>query len=183
MRVRDWARTCARDLRANSGYPKSQFVLLQLRTAQLFRSRSNPLARVAYLLVAAVYKITSEWVLGIEIPVGTTVGPGLRLRHGVGLVVNPHAVIGANVLLRHGVTIGNRRSLTDCPTIGDDVEIGAGATLIGGITVGRGARIGAGVVLVEDMPDYSVAYLSGVVIRPGKKPAPATKPAIRSREP
>jgi serine acetyltransferase len=165
MNLSSLVSTCAADLRANSGYPKSQVVLLGLRTAQYFRSKPGALSRLAFALVGAFYKIGAEWILGIEIPIGTSIGAGLRLRHGVGLVINPHAVIGRNVLLRHGVTIGNRHGLTDCPTIGDDVEIGASATLIGAITVGARSRIGAGVVLVEDVPEDSVAYSTGVVIR------------------
>ena len=124
------------DLRANRGYPKSAAVLVGFRAAQWARSRGGLLGRVTHLAIGSLYKLFSEWLLGIELPESTVVGPGLRLRHGVGTVVNPHSRLGANVMLRHGVTLGNRRTETDCPVIGDDVEIGAGAILIGPITVG-----------------------------------------------
>ncbi|MDN5853242.1 MAG: serine acetyltransferase, partial [Actinomycetia bacterium] len=91
--------------------------------------------------------------------------PGLRLRHGVATVVNPHSVIGAGVMLRHGATIGNRRSDTDCPTIEDDVEFGAGATVIGSVRIGRGARLGANVVVIEDVPAGATVYSPSTVIR------------------
>ncbi|MFN8195866.1 MAG: serine acetyltransferase [Nocardioidaceae bacterium] len=156
------------DLRANRGYPKSVVVLLGFRVAQAARARGGPVGRVAYLLAGTLYKLLAEWVLGVELPPSTPVGPGLRLRHGVGLVVNPHARIGANVMLRHGVTIGNRLTETDCPVIEDDVEVGAGAILIGAITIGRGALVGAGAVVSQDVP------AGAVVLGP--------RPTIRERD-
>lgn len=144
------------DLRANRGYPKSVVVMLGFRLAQAARSRGDVLGRLAYLVTGTAYKLLAEWLLGVELPPSTPVGPGLRLRHGVGLVVNPHARIGANVMLRHGVTIGNRLTETDCPVIEDDVEVGAGAILIGAITIGRGALIGAGTVVAQDVPARAV---------------------------
>lgn len=179
MNLRQWLKTYTLDLRANSGYPKSQAVLFGLRSAQYLKSKSNPLARIAYILVGGFYKLSSEWILGIEIPVSTQIGPGLRIRHGVGIVLSPHAVLGRNVLLRQGVTIGNRRTLTDCPIVGDDVEIGASASLIGPIVIGTRARIGAGVVLIEDMPDYAVAYTTGVVVKAGRAALQADEPVSK----
>jgi serine acetyltransferase len=88
------------------------------------------------------------------------------LRHGVGLVVNPYSVLGENVMLRQGVTIGNRRGDFDCPTIGRDVEIGAGATLIGAITIGDGAKVGAGAVVLGDVPPGGVAVATPATVRP-----------------
>lgn len=144
------------DLRANRGYPKSAVVLIGFRVAQAARARGGLAGRIAYLVTGTAYKLLAEWLLGVELPPSTPVGPGLRLRHGVGLVVNPHARIGANVMLRHGVTIGNRLTETDCPVIEDDVEVGAGAILIGGITIGRGAVVGAGAVVTQDVPPRAV---------------------------
>lgn len=89
--------------------------------------------------------------MGIELPASTEVGPGLRLRHGVGIVVNPASRIGANVMIRQGVTLGNRKLPDDCPTIEDDVEIGVGAVIIGSVTVGTGARIGPNAVVFRDI--------------------------------
>lgn len=153
------------DLAANRGYPKSAVVLVAFRAAQWVRARRGPAARVGYLVVGTVYKLFSEWLLGIELPASTTVGPGLRLRHGVGLVVNPASVIGANVMLRHGVTLGNRLDETDCPLLEDDVEVGAGAILIGAIRVGRGARIGAGAVVTRDVPPQATVVSPPAVLR------------------
>jgi serine acetyltransferase len=163
----DELRACLRaDLRANRGYPKSMVVIAAFRCAQWARGLPGLPGRLAYLLVGSIYKLGSEWILGIELPASTTVGPGLRLRHGVGTVVNPHSRIGANVMLRHNVTIGNRRTDLDCPTVEDDVEIGAGAILIGDITIGRGATIGAGAVVSVDVPPGGVVRSPPAVVIP-----------------
>src|SRR5690606_8711784 len=98
------------------------------------------------------------WIMGIELPASTSIGPGLRLRHGVGVVVNPATVIGADVMIRQHVTLGNRRTRDDCPVIEDGVEIGAGAVIIGAIAIGRGAKIGPNAVVVKDVPAGSVVY-------------------------
>lgn len=146
------------DRAANSGYPKSRFVLSWLRRAQSLRTGRNAPTRLAYLLVGGSYKIVTEWVMGIELPASTEIGPGLRLRHGVGVVVNPATRIGADVMIRQHVTLGNRRTHDDCPVIEDHVEIGAGAVIIGAITIGRGARIGPNAVVVKDVPADGVVY-------------------------
>jgi serine acetyltransferase len=171
MTIDEWREICRQDIAANRGYPKSVVILVGFRTAQLLRSRRGPLARLGYMVVGGLYKLLSEWLLGVELPASCPVGPGLRLRHGVGTVVNPYSVIGSDVMLRHGVTLGNRHAEKDCPVIGDHVEIGAGATLIGSIVVGEHARIGAGAVVVEDVPAYAVAFGPRTVIDPREPPS------------
>lgn len=164
------------DQDANRAYPKSRFVLGWLRQCQRLRERPEPPARALYAVWAASYKVTTEWVMGIELPPSTTVGRGLRLRHAVGLVVNPHTVIGENVMLRHGVTLGNRRTRTDCPVIEDDVEIGVGAVVIGDVTIGKGARIGPNAVVLTDVPPGAVVHAPQAQIR--EAPAHAAGPTV-----
>lgn len=158
------------DLEANQGYPKSIFVLALFRLCQGLRESGS---RRRYAAAAAIYKFTCEWILGIEVPPRTSVGAGLRLRHGVGVVINPHSRIGANVLIRQGVTLGNRHTSTDCPTIEDDVQIGAGACIVGEITIGTGSRIGPGCVVVTDVPPRSSVYMGGTVIKPRRSNGPS----------
>lgn len=153
------------DRAANSAYPKSRFVLRWFRATQRWRTTSGLWARLLFLIVGGSYKIVSEGFLGIELPVSTAVGPGLRLRHGFGIVVNPASRIGANVMLRQGVTIGNRKSSADCPVIEDDVEIGVGAVIIGAIRIGRGARIGPNAVVFRDVPAGAVVFSPAAEIR------------------
>jgi putative colanic acid biosynthesis acetyltransferase WcaB len=162
--------TCRRDLAANKGYPKSVVVLVAFRVAQYFRSRRGLVGRIVYVPVGTAYKLFSEWLLGIEIPASTSIGPGLILRHGVGIVINPSVVIGADVMIRQNVTLGNRLEEHDCPVIEDGVELGAGAVVIGRVTVGAGARIGAGAVVVKDVPPGGVAINTSTEIRPGQLP-------------
>lgn len=146
------------DRRANRPYPKSRLVLGWLRAAQRWRGRPGIVGKLGHLLVGGSYKAVTEGLLAIELPASTEVGPGLRLRHGMGIVVNPATRIGANVMLRQHVTLGNRRTKDDCPIIEDDVEIGAGAVVIGAVTIGRGARIGPNAVVVKDVPAGAVVY-------------------------
>lgn len=167
------------DRAANQGYPKSLLVLSLFRSAQYWRTRRGP-ARVLHLLVGAFYKFVSEWLLGIELPAGTVVGPGLRLRHGVGLVVNPGATIGAGVMLRHGVTIGNRGDRDESPTIGDHVEVGAGATIVGSIEIGDHARIGPGTLVTDDVPAWSVVTPARAVVRPRRDAPSREAPRVAS---
>jgi serine acetyltransferase len=104
--------------------------------------------------------------MGIELDYKTSVGPGLALRHGTGLVVHSCAVLGAGCLLRQGVTIGERRPDGKCPTIGDHVEFGAGAIVLGPVSVGRSSVIGAGAVVLHDVaPRTVVAGNPAVVVR------------------
>ncbi|MFT4156835.1 MAG: serine acetyltransferase [Microbacterium sp.] len=118
-----------------------------------------------FIIVGGSYKVITEGFMGIELPVSTSVGAGLRLRHGVGVVVNPATVIGSNVMIRQGVTLGNRRESTDCPTIGDDVEIGVGAVIIGAVTVGAGAKIGPNAVVFRDVPAGAIVLSPSSEIR------------------
>lgn len=171
MTTEEWRQLCSADVRANRGYPKSIVVLLAFRTAQFGRSRPGILGRAAYVLVGSAYKLLAEWLLGIELPASTRVGAGLRLRHGVGLVVNPASVIGENVMLRQGVTLGNRYQEQDCPIVENDVEIGAGAAVIGRVVVGEGARIGAGAVVVKDVPPRGTAYVRTTIREPRSLPS------------
>lgn len=155
----------AADKKANAAYPKSRFVLRWFRAAQRWRSTSGPFARLVFLVVGGSYKLVTEGFMGIELPVSTDVGPGLRLRHGVGIVVNPASRIGAGVMLRQGVTLGNRKLPDDCPTIEDGVEIGVGAVVIGAVTVGAGARVGPNAVIFRDIPAGAVVASPESVIR------------------
>jgi serine acetyltransferase len=158
--------TWAADRAANAHYPKSRLILRWFRSAQRWRAGRSPWSKFVFLLVGGSYKLFTEGFMGVELPVSTEVGPGLRLRHGVGIVVNPASRIGANVMIRQGVTLGNRRTPTDCPVIEDDVEIGVGAVIIGPVTVGRGARLGPNAVVFRDVPAGHIVESPASLIRP-----------------
>ena len=149
------------DLRANAGDPKASLIVLLFRTAAAARgggSRPKPWA----IPLVVLYKLVVDWVLGVDLPTRLSVGRGLQLYHAYGLVVHPGAVLGAGVVLKHGVTIGHRGEeggVTDnsVPTIGDNVVFGPHAQVLGGVTIGDGARIGAGAVVLIDVPAGGVA--------------------------
>ena len=149
MRLRPWV---LQDWDVNKGRPDSQLILLFFRFAQYFLMNSLPGKR----LVPFAYKALTSGMLGLELPPSLPVGPRLRLYHPHGIVVNPHSSLGADCHLRHGVTIGNAISLDGSEVgvaqIGNSVELGAGAIVIGDIEVGDGARIGAGAVVVKPVP-------------------------------
>lgn len=92
---------------------------------------------------------------GLEIPSGAEIGGGLYIPHPVGTVIMPKR-IGRNCSIIANVTIGMRNEWA-FPEIGDDVFIGAGARLLGGITLGNGAVIGANAVVIHDVPPGATA--------------------------
>lgn len=96
---------------------------------------------------------------GIEIHPGAQLGRRLFIDHGMGVVVGETAVVGDDVVLFHGATLGGRTMRTGKrhPTLGNDVVVGAGAKVLGPVWVGDGAQIGANAVVVKDVPAYSVA--------------------------
>jgi serine O-acetyltransferase len=91
---------------------------------------------------------------GIEIHPGATIGGGLFIDHGMGVVIGETAEIGEDVTLYHGVTLGGTSLAKGKrhPTLGDRVVIGAGAKVLGAITIGEDSRIGANAVVVKSVP-------------------------------
>jgi len=146
------------DWEANKGNLKGRFVMILFRLGR--PASINKFFRVLWLPYLAFYKVFVEWIMGIELPHWTTVGPGMVLGHGQGLVVNGCSVIGKNCLIRHCTTLGNIRkpdgSYSGSPIIGDNVEIGSNVCIIGEVRVGNNVRIGAGSVVVKDVPDNAV---------------------------
>ncbi|NTW03517.1 MAG: serine acetyltransferase [Oscillochloris sp.] len=92
---------------------------------------------------------------GLEILVGSDIEGGLYIAHPIGTVISPER-IGKNCSIIAAVTIGMRNSW-EFPSIGDNVFIGAGARVLGGITIGNGAIIGANAVVLNDLPDDATA--------------------------
>jgi serine O-acetyltransferase len=98
-----------------------------------------------------------ETGVGVSLPKSARIGPGLRIWHFGGIFLHPDSVIGANCTLRQGVTIGNREQGGPVPVLGDDVDVGAYAQLLGGIRIGHGCKIGALAVVLCDVPDGATA--------------------------
>lgn len=147
-----WSATLRADLAANAGNTKGRFLVVSFRVAQRVRGRGRPPLWAAPLLV--VYRVLIDWLMGVDLPPTVVAGPGLQIWHGTGLVVHANTTIGSDVILRHGTTIGARENHVGAPapTLGDRVDVGAGALVLGPVTVGDDARIGAGSVVVRDVP-------------------------------
>lgn len=106
---------------------------------------------------------------GIEIHPGATIGKRLFIDHGIGTVIGETAVIGDDVTMYHAVTLGGTGSNRGKrhPTIGNNVLIGTGATILGNIKIGDNAKIGAGAVVLKDVPPAATAV--GIPVRIVKK--------------
>lgn len=98
-------------------------------------------------------------VFGVDIHPATTIGAGIMFDHGTGIVIGETATIGDGCTLLHGVTLGGtgKESGDRHPKIGQNVLIGAGASILGNIRVGNGCKIGAGSVVLRPIPDGATA--------------------------
>lgn len=92
------------------------------------------------------------------IPYQADIGKGTLLGYqGLGIVIHKRCVIGRNCHISQNVTLGGTSGLYNVPTLGDEVEVGAGAQIIGPIHIGNRTIIGAGAVVIHDLPDDCVA--------------------------
>jgi len=96
----------------------------------------------------------SRFLTGIEIHPGATLGEGVFIDHGMGVVIGETAIVGDNVTIYQGVTLGGTslQKVKRHPTLGNNVVVGVDAKVIGNITIGDNTRIGAGSVVVKSAP-------------------------------
>ena len=122
--------------------------------ARQFHRLAHTLHKGGVPVIPRLISHLSRFLTGIEIHPGAQIGEGLFIDHGMGVVIGETAVIGDNCHLFQGATLGGTSTRREKrhPTLGDNVEVGAGARLIGDITVGDNARIGAGSVVVTNVP-------------------------------
>ena len=119
----------------------------------LYRKRLGPLAKLISLL--------NFFAFGIEIAVRCPIGPGLFLPHSHGTVIGAWR-IGSNATIFQGVTLGAREvdftyTKDSRPTLGDDIIVGAGAKVLGGVALGDRVRVGANAVVLKDIPADTLA--------------------------
>jgi serine O-acetyltransferase len=122
--------------------------------------------RIYWLLFRIVETLT-----GVSFTKAVEIGPGLRIHHFGNIFVHSNVKIGANCTLRQGVTIGNRHESGGVPTLGDNVDLGAYAQVLGEIRIGDGARIGALSVVLQDVPPGATAVGIPAKILPAKPAA------------
>ena len=108
-----------------------------------------------FLIIRLIYRRYC-YRFGIEIPLGTKIGKGLRINHFTGIIINGKTVIGKNFTIQQGANVVAGR-YGDCPIIGDNVYISAGGVIIGGRSIGSGVVIGANAVVTHDLPENAVA--------------------------
>ena len=130
--------------------------------AMFFHRPAHLLYKFRLFFLARLLSQFSRFFTGIEIHPGAKIGRGIFIDHGMGVVIGETCVIGDNVLMYHGVTLGATSSekIQRHPLVGNNVIIGAGATVLGAIRVGDNAKIGAGALVLKDVPE------NGTVFRP-----------------
>ena len=126
---------------------------------QIAHKLSHFLYKHKWFFLARLISQIARFFTGIEIHPGATIGKGLCIDHGIGVVIGETAEIGDDVLIYHGVTLGGtgKDKGKRHPTIGNGVVIGAGAKVLGPIKVGNNAKIGANAVVVKDVPEGATA--------------------------
>lgn len=133
--------------------------------------RPAPLRKCFSLLYHLLYKLV-QILTGIELPCEVQIGRNFVIDHFGGIVVSGYARFGDDCRIRNGVVVGlSRVDDPVAPVIGNNVDIGAGAKLLGRITVGDNVVIGANAVVVRDVPPNSIAVGVPAVVRPRRSAA------------
>jgi serine O-acetyltransferase len=125
-------------------------------------------------LPARIFSLVARFWTGVEIHPGARLGRRLFIDHGLGVVIGETAVVGDDVTLHQGVTLGGtgkERGKKRHPTLRDNVFVGNNANILGNITIGENSRVGAGSVVVRDVPPDStvVGVPAHIVYREGKR--------------
>jgi serine O-acetyltransferase len=125
-----------------------------------FRFRfKTKLIRVPIVIIYIFLSKISQLFFGIYIGPNVIIGRRFVIEHFGCIIVHNNCIIGNDVVIRQGVTIGNRHAdnPTDAPILGNNVSVGAGAKLLGKIKIGDNVKIGANAVVLKDIPDNSTA--------------------------
>ena len=125
----------------------------------------KPLSLLYHVLFKFIQIIT-----GIELPCEVPIGRNFVIEHSGGVVISGFARFGDDCRIRNGVVVGlSRIDEPHAPQIGNDVDIGTGAKLLGNIRIGNGVRIGANAVVLTDVPDNSIAVGVPAQVKPRRK--------------
>ena len=135
------------------------FILYPCVHVMILYRISNKLYRKKWFFLGRLISQIGRFLTGIEIHPGATIGRGLFIDHGMGVVIGETAEIGDDVTIYHGVTLGGTGKDTGKrhPTIGKNVIIGSGAKVLGPINIGNNVKIGANSVVLKDIADNKTA--------------------------
>lgn len=133
------------------------------------------LYRIAHKLYKKKYYFLARWIsnrarrkTGIEIHPGAAIGKGLFIDHGMGVVIGETAIVGDNVTMYHGATLGgtgNEKGKRH-PTVGDNVIVGSSAKILGNIYIASGTKVGANAVVLKDTsPNSTVVGIPAVEVK------------------
>lgn len=159
------------DLRAHQGDWGAQgfWALLVYRFGRWrYSVRPAFLRKLFSLIYRILYKVV-QIVTGIELPCEVPIGRNFVIEHSGGIVVSGFAKFGDNCRIRNGVVVGLSRVEDPCaPSFGNNVDIGAGAKVLGPIHIGNNVLIGANAVVLTDVPDNCIAVGVPAVIKARK---------------
>lgn len=137
-----------------------------------------------FRLLARIISQVNRFFTGIEIHPGADIHPSCFIDHGMGIVIGETAVVGKNARIYHGVTLGGtgKDKGKRHPTVGNDVLIGARATILGPITLGDGVKVGAGAVVLDSIaPGLTVVGLRAEPVTQGHRVLPCNISELQQR--
>ncbi|PHS68213.1 MAG: serine acetyltransferase [Methylophaga sp.] len=142
-----------------SAYRAGFRVLLVYRIGNWRMTINNKFIRAPFSVIYRFLERHVRYKYGIELPYTVTMGENVVFEHQHGIVIHGNCVIGDNCIIRQGVTLGNRylNKPDEAPTLGSDVNVGAGAKILGAVTIGNNATIGANAVVLIDVPEGKAA--------------------------
>lgn len=127
--------------------------------------------RLPFSFLYKILKLLSQILTGIDLPCEVQVGRRLVIEHFGGIIISGDTVLGDDVVIRNGVTIGLKRTHNPgAPVIGNRVDIGTGAKILGPINIGDDVVIGANAVVLQDIPANSLAVGVPAIIKPRHTP-------------
>ena len=147
------------------------FLLYPSIHARLAHMISHFLYKKNLLFLARLISQIARFLTGIEIHPGATLGAGILIDHGMGVVIGETAELGDRITIYHGTTLGGtgKEKGKRHPTVGDNVVIGAGSMVLGNIKIGSNSKIGANSVVLDDVPEgATVVGIPGKVVKINK---------------